>query len=198
MGVKGEAGEGTTFLDIANVAKDAAEKVAADGKVDAQEIIDAGVAAARELGIGQDESGEHPPLTHHAITELRKFLVPILTTLMGLVAGGAGGWWHGEVAKDEAVKAVRTEERQASEARDGARRMIREAIERRVRSGSWDDVGKAVRDLKPEDLLVDLELEGSVPEEDALRLATQQLQTVQAPYMGDVALEPAPAQPPGD
>jgi hypothetical protein len=184
---------GTTFREVVDVAKDAAEKVTGDGKVDAEELVEAGVAAAAKLGIGNG-SGEHPPLPHHMVTELRKFLVPVITTLAGLVAGGAGGWWHGEVVKDDAVKAVRTEEREASEARDEARKLIREAIERRVRSASWDDVGKTVRDIKPEDLLVGLKLEAPVADEQVMRIAVQQLEVART----SAPLPRMAAQPPGD
>jgi hypothetical protein len=66
-----EGHEGTTFMELAEVAKAAAAEIDTSDGVDAEEVVDAAVEGASRV----------VPLSHHAISEIRRLLVPIVTAI---------------------------------------------------------------------------------------------------------------------
>lgn len=120
----------------------AGEKIAEDGKIDAEEIVDAALEVAEAL-----------PLSHHAITELRKLLVPIITAIIAAAVGGGVGTWQAGMAKDEAV--IEAEKRageiiREAEARTRELEKLRGELRKAIlKEASWDEVGTQLKVDKP-------------------------------------------------
>jgi hypothetical protein len=139
---EGAPSKGTTFVDVEKLkeaAKEAVDAVDVSDGVQAEEVVDAAIGAAGKL-LG-DESGEHPPLTHHAISELRKGLVHLVAIIIAAGAGGGFGAWRAEGAKVEAVKQVELKIQQAEEKRAEIERIRTEVRKALLEKASWDEVG---------------------------------------------------------
>jgi hypothetical protein len=187
-------GEGTTFMELAEVAKVAAAEIDTSDGVDGEEVADAALAAA----------GKVVPLSHHAISELRRLLVPIISAIIAALAGGGFVEWRVGEAKDNAVREaeIRAEERiKAGEERARELERLRTEIRKRVMlDASWDDVG-ATLEVDEAKILVDV---GSAPDSldpDVLadlihdEVANVQAQTALPPRPTAQPNEPQPAAP---
>jgi hypothetical protein len=175
-------GKGTTFLDVTKAAEAAAEKIDTSDGIQAEEVVDAALEGA----------GKVVPLTHHAISELRRLLVPIVTAVIAAGAGGGFGAWKAEGAKVEAVRQAeqRIEESQTRE-RD-LRHLETEIRKLIIREASWDEVGAL--EINEARVMADVagittELPSALAGVDIPDLIQQQIKQVQT----EVALPPRPA-----
>jgi hypothetical protein len=127
--------KGTTFVDVVEAAKAAAEGVDTSDGVDAEEVVDAALDGAAKI----------VPLSHHAISEIRRLLVPILTAIVAAIAGGGFVEWRAGEAKNDAILEAESridqkiqEANEASRDLEKLRTEIRKAI---IKGASWNDVG---------------------------------------------------------
>lgn len=145
------AAKGTTFVNVGELKEAAAE---AAGKIDlsdgvqAEEVVDAALEATRKV----------TPTTHHAITELRKLLVPIVTAIISALAAGGFADWRATQAKEAAIKEseIRSEERR--KAIEELKFEIRKSL---IENSSWDEVGK-IMTPSPEEVVANLVSTGAV------------------------------------
>jgi hypothetical protein len=186
-------GEGTTFMELAEIAKAAAAKIDTSDGVDAEEVVDAALAGAAEV----------VPLGHHAISELRRLLVPIITAIIAAIAGGGFVEWRVGEAKDSAVQEAesRAEDRiKAGELRARELERLRTEIRKRVlENASWDEVGASL-EVDEGKILVDVSAPADSLDPDILAdLIHDEVANIQAqaalPPRPDAQPEPQPAAP---
>lgn len=164
---------GTPAAEVLDLKKETVFREVLGASIDASEVAEEIVKAA-EVAAEKAEI----PLSHHVVTELRKFLIPVVTALIGMAAGGGLGFLHGESGKENAVEAVREESSELEEMKSEIRKLISDRIHERVNSGGWSDIGEVLNSVDPQ--AVAIELRTKHGEKATPELVASQIQQIQA------------------
>ena len=149
--------KGTTFVDVVEAAKAAAETIDTSDGIQADELVDAAIGAANKV---LSSSDEHPPLGHHVVSEIRRLLVPIVTAIIAAAAGGSFVEWRvGDAkakamlqiqstlqdTKAQAIQEVEAKIRESEERAAELERIRTEVRKELLKTASWDGVGETLK-----------------------------------------------------